>query len=85
MGAKEGDGEAASREIEAAAQGGGREDVGARERTKGAIQSLWGRFYRARRGKRALAGEGMAINAMGVPVFKAFKGRGLDAGETVGD
>jgi hypothetical protein len=36
--------------LSAACTGARREDVGARERTKGAIQSLWGRFYRARRG-----------------------------------
>jgi hypothetical protein len=34
---------------------------------------------------RGGTGKGMAINATGAPVFKAFKGRGLDGGEMVGD
>jgi hypothetical protein len=59
VGAKEGDGEAASREIETAAvgcPGGGarwreEEGVAARERTKKAAPSLWVCFYRARKGR----------------------------------
>jgi hypothetical protein len=59
--------------------------VGARERTKRATESLWCAFIGRGGGKRGIGREGLAINAMGAPVLKAFKGRGLDGGEMVGD
>jgi hypothetical protein len=61
------------------------EGAGARERTKGQLRASGVGFIGRGGGRGALVGEGMDITAMGAPVFKAFKGRGLDGGERVGD
>jgi hypothetical protein len=54
--------------------------VGARERTKRAIQSLWGRFYRVRTGGEGHGRMQRPLMAMAVAGgFKAFnRGKRLD-------
>jgi hypothetical protein len=82
MGAKEGDGEAASRDIEAAAvgcpSGSARwreeEGVAAQERTKKATQSLCVCFYRVRKGRGGFGRKQWPSMAKGV--FTAFKMEG---------
>jgi hypothetical protein len=66
------------RRVRRRGEGGG--DVGARERTKRAIQSLWGRFYRARTGGEGHGRMQRPLMAMAVAGgFKAFnRGKRLD-------